>query len=383
MIDLHQLLPLVRSALALDGTGPLVRINTGGKYRFTLQMESDPGDSVEETGLLLANRIALYRKKHKATPGRLVFPGGVTISAGWDFYKKTAGTDNSLEDDFTLRFPGRYPGRAAGKVVVVTGGARGFGEGIARGMAKEGAFIFIADRDIKAAKSALERINADIGRTTGEAVYVDVTDESSVAGMCRGIVEKVGGFDVYVSNAGVLKAGSVMTMSGDDFNFVTAANYTGYFYGVKYAAPIMALYKNANPDYVTDIIQINSKSGLAGSNRNGAYAGSKFGGIGLTQSFALELAADNIKVNSVCPGNFFEGPLWSDPEKGLFVQYLREAKVPGAKSVEDIRAFYESKVPMGRGCRPEDVTRAVLYCIEQRYETGQALPVTGGQIMLH
>jgi sorbitol-6-phosphate 2-dehydrogenase len=84
----------------------------------------------------------------------------------------------------------------------------------------------------------------------------------------------------------------------------------------------------------------------------------------------------------VCPGNFFEGPLWSDPETGLFVQYLRTGKVPGAKSIADVKKFYESKVPMGRGARIEDVMRAILYLVEQEYETGQALPVTGGQVML-
>ena len=136
------------------------------------------------------------------------------------------------------------------------------------------------------------------------------------------------------------------------------------------------------PDRMADIIEINSKSGLAGSNKNFAYAGSKFGGIGLTQSFALELAEYGIKVNAVCPGNFLDGPLWSDPEKGLFVQYLRAGKVKGAKTVDDVRRHYESKVPLGRGCRTEDVVRAILYIIEQQYETGQAIPVTGGQVML-
>jgi sorbitol-6-phosphate 2-dehydrogenase len=122
---------------------------------------------------------------------------------------------------------------------------------------------------------------------------------------------------------------------------------------------------------------------LEGSNKNGAYAGAKFGTIGLTQSFALELVEDNIKVNAICPGNFLDGPLWSDPKKGLFVQYLEAGKVPGAKSIDDVRKFYESKVPMNRGCRIEDVMKALLYIVEQTYETGQAVPVTGGQVMLN
>ena len=140
-------------------------------------------------------------------------------------------------------------------------------------------------------------------------------------------------------------------------------------------------YKYA-PDYFMDIVQVNSKSGLVGSNKNFAYAGSKFGGIGLTQSFALELVDYNVKVNSVCPGNYFDGPLWSDPEKGLFKQYLLSGKVPGAENMDDVRKFYESKIPMKAGCFPIDVSRAIMYCIEQLYETGQAIPVTGGQVML-
>ena len=134
--------------------------------------------------------------------------------------------------------------------------------------------------------------------------------------------------------------------------------------------------------YFSDVIQINSKSGLEGSNKNGAYAGGKFGGIGLTQSFAKELVSDCIKVNSICPGNFFDGPLWSDPDRGLFVQYLRAGKVPGAESIADVKRFYESKVPMNRGCTVQDVVKAVYYVIDQKYETGQAVPVTGGQVML-
>ena len=139
----------------------------------------------------------------------------------------------------------------------------------------------------------------------------------------------------------------------------------------------------ADPTRYSDIVQINSKSGIVGSKNNFSYSGSKFGGIGLTQSFALELAPYQIKVNAVCPGNFYDGPLWSDPEKGLFVQYLKDGKVPGAKTVEDVKKFYLAKQPMcQRGCFPADVAKAIFYCVEQEFETGQAIPVTGGQVML-
>ncbi len=163
---------------------------------------------------------------------------------------------------------------------------------------------------------------------------------------------------------------------------MTKVNYTGYFLCAKYAKPVMKMQHSIKPDHFMDIIQINSKSGLKGSNKNFAYAGGKFGGIGLTQSFALELMPYKIKVNSICPGNFFDGPLWSDPQNGLFVQYLNTGKVPGAKSINDVKAFYEAQVPAGRGCTALDVVKAIFYVIEQEYETGQAVPVTGGQNML-
>jgi len=145
----------------------------------------------------------------------------------------------------------------------------------------------------------------------------------------------------------------------------------------------MKLQAKYQPEHFTDIIQINSKSGLKGSNKNFAYAGGKFGGIGLTQSFAIELMPYRIKVNSVCPGNLFDGPLWSDPENGLFVQYLRAGKVPGAKTIADVKRFYEAQVPANRGCTVNDVMKAIYYIIDQEYETGQAVPVTGGQNMLN
>lgn len=282
---------------------------------------------------------------------------------------------------------GSFKLEQARRIAVVTGGAQGFGAGIVKELVKKDVYVFIADLNIKGAEDFADKINMEHGSETAAAVEVNVSDEASVETMFNEVVLKAGGLDLFVNNAGVLKAGSVKELELADFEFVTKVNYTGYFICTKFASRIMAAQNKAAAEanlgsYYTDIIQINSKSGLQGSNKNGAYAGGKFGGIGLTQSFAMELISDNIKVNSICPGNFFEGPLWSDPERGLFKQYLDTGKVPEAQTVEDVKAFYESKVPMGRGCQPEDIAKALFYLVDQKYETGQALPVTGGQVML-
>jgi len=282
-----------------------------------------------------------------------------------------------------VRSAGRAAGRLQGRVCVVTGGAQGFGLGIAQLLAAEGAVVVVADLNREGAERAAAALCEAHGPDRALAVAVNIADEASVAAMVGAVVRECGGMDLFVANAGVLKAGSVKVMTRAEWDLVTTVNYTGYFLCVKHASPVMAAQNLDGRGPWTDIVQINSKSGLEGSNRNGAYAGSKFGTIGLTQSFAKELVEDRIKVNSICPGNFFDGPLWSDPEKGLFVQYLSTGKVPGARTIEDVRRAYEAKVPMGRGCRPEDVVRAILYCVEQEYETGQAIPVTGGQVMLN
>jgi rhamnose utilization protein RhaD (predicted bifunctional aldolase and dehydrogenase)/NAD(P)-dependent dehydrogenase (short-subunit alcohol dehydrogenase family) len=273
-------------------------------------------------------------------------------------------------------------GRLKGKVTVVTGAAQGFGLEIAQSLAAEGAHVALTDINEEGAATAARQLCDLHGSGRAISLPINVTDAGAVAKCIDQVVRTYGGFDLFISNAGVLKAESVKTQPEKDFAFVTDVNYKGYFLCVQKAAPILATQHRANPAYTSDIIQINSKSGLVGSSRNAAYAGSKFGGIGLTQSFALELVADGIKVNCVCPGNFFDGPLWSDPKDGLFVQYLRAGKVTNAKTIEDVRRAYEAKVPMGRGCTTADVMKAVFYLIEQQYETGQALPVTGGQTML-
>ena len=268
------------------------------------------------------------------------------------------------------------------KIAIITGGAQGFGAGIAEALNALNLNIVIADLNEEAGTSFAATLNSVKRASRAIFVKTDVSDPESVKEMVITTVREFGGLDLIVSNAGILRAGGLDEMDPDTFAKTTEINYNGYFHCAKFASEVMKLQNLERPEYFMDIIQINSKSGLRGSNRNFAYAGAKFGGIGLTQSFAMELAPHRIKVNSICPGNFYEGPLWSDPHNGLFVQYLKTGKVPGAKTVDDVRKFYEDQVPMKRGCKLEDVMKALLYIIDQEYETGQAIPVTGGQVML-
>ena len=277
----------------------------------------------------------------------------------------------------------KVSGRVQDKIVIVTGGAQGFGGGIAELLYAQGANVVIADLNVEVGGKLVSALNAKNQTNKAWFVKVNVVDPESVEDMVSETVKHFGGLDVIISNAGILRAGSLDEMTPEVFSLMTDVNYNGYFLCAKYASAVMKVQSQFRKDYFMDIIQINSKSGLKGSNKNFAYAGGKFGGIGLTQSFAMELMPHHIKVNSICPGNFFEGPLWSDPERGLFVQYLKAGKVPGAKDIEDVKAFYEAQAPAGRGCRVIDVVRAILYVMEQEYETGQAVPVTGGQNMLN
>jgi rhamnose utilization protein RhaD (predicted bifunctional aldolase and dehydrogenase)/NAD(P)-dependent dehydrogenase (short-subunit alcohol dehydrogenase family) len=395
--------------------GPLTpdQIVYCGSYPLWFALQADEDDSILIARLKAA--IDEHRQRTRFAPKIVLVEGVGMLAIGDDFKQASTARDVYLDaakvmtgaaslggisyltdrerifiEDWevesyrrgvSLTSSGR--GRLKGKVAVVTGAAQGFGLEIAQGLAAEGAHVALADVNEVGVAAAAGHLAATLGAGSAIAVTMNVTDSSSIEQAIDQVIHIYGGFDIFISNAGVLRVESVKAQSEADFDFVTAVNYKGYFLCVKAAAPILAAQHQAKPDYWSDIVQINSKSGLVGSKKNFAYAGSKFGGIGLTQSFALELVEDGIKVNAVCPGNFLDGPLWSDPEKGLFVQYLRTGKVPGAQTIADVKHAYEAKVPMGRGCQTADVLKAILYLVEQQYETGQALPVTGGQEMLH
>ncbi len=255
------------------------------------------------------------------------------------------------------------------RVAIVTGGAQGLGEAICRRLVDEGAHVVVADINLDGAQETAVAIEAETGRRT-LAVRADVTNETEVAAMVDAAVQTFGRLDICVSNAGVLISDAIDEFPAERWRFVINVNLFGYFLVAKHAARVM------KPQHSGAIIQINSKSGKKGSYKNSAYAASKFGGIGLTQSLALELAEDNVRVNAICPGNLLDSPLWVD---SLYAQYAKKWGITEA----EVRQRYIDQVPMKRGCTYQDITNVVVFLASDQssYMTGQAINVTGGQEM--
>jgi sorbitol-6-phosphate 2-dehydrogenase len=255
------------------------------------------------------------------------------------------------------------------RVALVTGGAQGLGQAICWRLAEEGCHVVVADlNEEKACQTA-----AAITSQRAIGIKVDVTKEDQVSAMVERTIQEFGHLDILIANAGILIAEEVTEFPAEKWLAVINVNLYGYFLCAKHAARVMKTQKKGV------IIEINSKSGKKGSYKNSAYAASKFGGIGLTQSLALDLADYNVRVNAVCPGNLLDSPLWTEGPNSLFKQYARKWNI----TEEEVRKKYIEQVPMKRGCTYQDVCNAVVFLASDQasYMTGQAINVTGGQEM--
>ncbi len=255
------------------------------------------------------------------------------------------------------------------RIALVTGGGQGLGQAICQRLAAEGAHLVVADLNEETAVATATDIAAATGRQT-MALKVDVTNEAQVAAMVAQTLAEFGQLDIAVSNAGILFAGEITEFPAEKWRAVMNVNLFGYFMVAKHVAQPMKAQKRGV------IIQINSKSGKKGSFKNSAYTASKFGGIGLTNSIALDLAEYGVRVNAVCPGNLLDSPLWVD---SLYRQYAERWGISEA----EVRQKYIEQVPMKRGCTYEDVCNVVVFLASDQagYMTGQAINVTGGQEM--
>lgn len=258
--------------------------------------------------------------------------------------------------------------RLMDRKAVVTGAAQGIGLALATRLAAEGADVTILDIN----QAAAERAAADIAAASGRrvtALAVDVTSEESVEKAMDAAAEAMDGLDLLVNNAGVLKSHFITEFPKKDWDFVLNVNLTGAFLCIKHASRHMLAAGKGS------MVVISSRSGKRGGLWNHAYCASKFGVIGMVQCVALDLAPKGIRINAICPGNALDTPLW----KALAVQYAKKYN----ETPELVLERYRKRVPLGRGCDVKDIADLTTFLAseESSYMTGQAVNLTGGEIM--
>lgn len=256
------------------------------------------------------------------------------------------------------------------QVAVIIGGGQTLGAFLSEGIADAGYKVAVADLNIDNANKVAEIINSKYGVGTAKGFRVDATDEESVRQLADEIDNTFKRMDLMVYSAGVAKAAPITHFVLKDFQLSVNVNLTGYFLCAREFANLMIKYKTAGR-----IIQINSKSGKVGSKHNSGYSAAKFGGVGLTQSLALDLADYGITVNSLMLGNLLKSPMF----QSLIPQYAKKLGIP-ENQVEQI---YIDKVPLKRGCEYQDVLNVLLFYASDKasYCTGQSINITGGQVM--
>ena len=252
--------------------------------------------------------------------------------------------------------------RLEGKTALVTGGARGIGRAICEAYAREGARVAVADLD--GAHDLAEGLG---GGAMG--LRMDVTDRASIAEGVRAVEGAWGGIDVLVNNAGVFNMAPVEEITPEDYRRQYDVNVGGTIFATQAVVPGMKARGRGGA-----IVNFASQAGRRGEARVAIYCSTKAAVISLTQSFALELAPDRIRVNALAPG-VIDTPMW-DVVDGLFARY--EGRQPGEK-----KRLVGEAVPLGYMGRPEDVAGPAVFLAsdEAAYVTAQTLNVDGGNWM--
>ena len=248
--------------------------------------------------------------------------------------------------------------RLEGKTAIVTGAASGFGAGIARRFAAEGAAIVVADINEDGAAAIASEISSNAGRAV--ACAADVTDAAGWSAMVRAARSDLGGLDIVVNNAGMPQwNGPMLDVDEATFDKLFAVNVKSIYLSALHAVP------HFREQGCGVILNIASTAGLRPRPGLVWYNASKGAAITITKAMAVELAEDKIRVNALCPVAG-DTPMLKDFMGG---------------DTPEKRAAFTASVPLGRLSRPEDIANAALYLCsdEAEFITGTALEVDGGR----
>jgi 3-oxoacyl-[acyl-carrier protein] reductase len=246
----------------------------------------------------------------------------------------------------------------AGKVAIVTGAGSGFGEGIAKLYAQEGARVLVADIVGQHAQRVTNEIRAAGG--DAQACVADVSQKDDFQRMVDDALAAFGRLDIVVNNAGTTHAnGPMLEVDEATYDRVFAVNVKSIYWSALCAVPVMRRQGGGS------FINIASTAGLRPRPGLTWYNGSKGAAVIISKSMAVELAPDNIRVNAICP---------VIGETGLTSTFM-------GGDTPELRAKFIASIPLGRMSRPDDIAGAALYLASDRaaFLTGTALEVDGGR----
>ncbi len=241
--------------------------------------------------------------------------------------------------------------RFTGKTVIVTGASSGIGKGAAERFAEEGANIVAVGRDEAKVREALVALPQD--RLV--AIGGDVADKATAEAAVRAAVDRFGGVDVLVNNAGIATGGDVTTTSEQDFMQILAVNVGGYFHFAKAAMPELVKTKGS-------IVMTSSVSGLGGDWDMFAYNTSKGAVTNMVRAMAMDAGKQGVRVNAVNP-SLTDSNMTKDMQED-----------------EALMAKFMERMPLGRIARPDDIAAVMAFLAsdDARFVTGVNLPVDGG-----
>jgi NAD(P)-dependent dehydrogenase (short-subunit alcohol dehydrogenase family) len=268
---------------------------------------------------------------------------------------------------------GASAGPLEGRVSVVSGAGSGLGRSVAAGLARAGAHVALADVDLRAAKAAAAAMAEELPGSSVLPIRCDVTSESEVDAAYDAVVDRWGGLDILVNAAGIAPAFDLVDLPADLWRKTLDINLTGYFLMARAAARVMTQQGMGG-----SIVNLSSKSGLEASRTNTPYNATKAGEIHMARGWALELGKHGIRVNSVAPGNVFEGSKIWNPK------YIRTCARKYGIRPDQVIPYYVGKTALGREIRGQDVADAVVFLCSDgaRTITGQTVVPDGGQVMV-